>query len=82
MYGASQFLIDNEVSTQASFCHRGKACLADADHEMCTITQCVNGQVHFVCGTKGSCCDYRISFGSGYICSCPVRIEIYRQHRV
>jgi hypothetical protein len=48
---------------------------------MCEVIQCVNREVHFVCGTEGGICDYRINFGSSYICSCPVRKEIYRQRK-
>jgi hypothetical protein len=82
MERALQYTIDDEICSQASYCRQGKVCLSDPEHRMCAVTQCVNREVLFVCGTNRGICDYRMSFGNSYICSCPIRIELYRQHKV
>lgn len=73
--------IDNKVLEQVTKCNRQFACLFDSSHVLCEVTYFVGDRVLFVeCATDGLCA-YQMPFGSGYLCCCPARKEIYRRYR-
>jgi hypothetical protein len=62
-------------------CEKDFACLNDDGHELCPVDYFYQDKILFIkCLSKGYC-SYRISFGyASYICSCPMRKEIYRKY--
>lgn len=57
-----------------------KRCLNDPQYELCRVEQHVNGEVVFIRPCQQCRCDYKVNFGSGYICTCPIRIEIFNRY--
>jgi len=60
-------------------CAHGFSCLSGSLECLHEISDCISGCVHFIehdpCGT----CTYKVRFGSGCLCDCPVRKEIYNR---
>ena len=74
--------IDDRVLEQVTKCDKRLACLSDSSHVLCEVRYFVGDRALFVeCATDGFCA-YQIPFGSGCLCRCPARKEIYRRYRV
>ena len=78
-----QIVIDERVKNSATKCRWDYACLSnnnDNNHKICKIER-GNGILFIKYREEILECHYRISFGfSSYICSCPVRKDIYKQY--
>ena len=77
--------IDDDIIQLAKQCRNGHSCLNAEDDGLCPIERVIgkkDTQVAFVRCIATAPCPYRISYGSGlrYVCSCPVRLEIYRRY--
>lgn len=75
-------VVREEVRLSATDCRKGLSCLAGDGSDLCPVTDCVAGTVHFIrCRSEGYC-SYQQAFGDAPLCSCPVRKELYRTYRV
>jgi hypothetical protein len=70
--------VDSEILGQTTKCPHEFECLVSEEYPECEIEQGPTN-IYFV-KEKVWYCPYKISFGYGQLCSCPVRIEIYRQY--
>lgn len=73
--------IDEEVKNCTTKCEKDFACINNNSHELCPVDHFYNDKVLFIkCLSKGYC-SYRTSFGyASFICSCPMRKEIYKKY--
>jgi hypothetical protein len=73
--------IKKEIQDKTQLCKKGFCCLRD-ENVCCNVVRCVNKDVHFVeCG-KTTLCNYRLSFGMVFICTCPTRKEIHNKYGI
>ena len=70
--------IDSEILGQTTKCPHEFECLVSEEYPECEIEQ-GPANIYFV-KEKVLYCPYKISFGYGQLCTCPARIEIYRQY--
>lgn len=77
-----KFDIHPETVRKADKCVHDKCCLSGSCHTNCNITRSVNDSVFFVDGPESLYCPYQMSFGNSFICTCPVRQEIYKKYKV
>jgi hypothetical protein len=76
---AEMLRISEDTLRQVTKCTNGFSCLSGESRRICEVEQDIGGKVLFVrCKSEG--CNYRMPFGYGYICTCPVRREIYNRH--
>ena len=77
-----KYKIPIEIIAEANKCRQNPGCLSDPDFELCkpTYKQGVRVGV-LVCGYKADC-PYSSHIGSEYVCTCPVRQEIFRKYGV
>ena len=73
--------IDDEILKETTCCEKDFSCLKNGKLVLCTVEKCINDKVHFVHCLESKYCNYRFSFGTAFICSCPTRKEIYRVFR-
>ena len=71
--------LDANILSQTTECTRDFACLTDPG-QLCRVENCVNNKVHFIQCRNDVKCNYQISFGYSFICSCPIRKEIYNRY--
>ena len=76
-----KYTIDNAILKKADKCPHNFICQSKGGKPHCTISESVGGTVLFTSGRPPLGCSYQSSFGSTFICSCPVRSEILRKHR-
>jgi hypothetical protein len=81
-----KFEIAEETIDRVTHCTKELNCLIDNEHRLCPlcpVERCVDGKVHFIKCLDTNECYYRNHFGiSHYICTCPVRKEIYNKYQV
>ncbi len=71
--------IDKELLKKADKCPHNFICLTTGQKPRCAISEIVNDKVHFLECRPPFICNYQHSFGSSFICTCPVRKEIYKK---
>jgi hypothetical protein len=76
-----KFKIPDEVLKNAIKCNKLLSCIENDKHVLCQVKHCVDNKVHFIKCLHNNECDYKMSFGSSYYCSCPVRKEIYKKYK-
>jgi hypothetical protein len=74
--------IDEEIRKSARKCEINLACLSERDHKLCPITSTAGKKMLCLDCTSGRRCNYRVNYGvSAFLCTCPIRKEIYRKYK-
>jgi hypothetical protein len=73
--------VSEEARQRTDKCPREFACLSSGKNPRCAVRSSVRG-VLFVEKTAPYHCPYAMSFGYSYICSCPIRWEIYDRYGI
>jgi hypothetical protein len=74
-------LVSDEAKQSTRYCTRDFACLNGNRDFLCKVEQCLGGQVLFVACLEQGYCSYQRRYGfTGYMCTCPVRKEIYEKY--
>ena len=73
--------VDKTVVDKTTKCPDDFACLT-GKYELCPVHLAINSDALLIGSNEGKKCDYIISFGGQPVCTCPVRIEIYRKYGV
>ena len=74
--------IDDQIIQQTTRCQKNFDCLSNEEHIYCEVEYCVNDKVHFIRCNSEEQCEYKVAFGNSFICTCPVRKEIYNRYRI
>ncbi len=74
--------VSSEVRDAADRCAKKFACLT-GDANLCKVEHRVSDEVLFVACLQSGYCSYQRRFGfTGFLCTCPVRKEIYAKYRL
>jgi hypothetical protein len=76
------FDISDEIKQLTVDCKKGFPCLEGIKENLCKVEHCVNGATHFIRRLNKKSCSYQTSFGNAFICSCPIRKELYNKFNV
>jgi len=76
------YTISEETIAITQRCKKGFSCLSGEREDLCLVESCVNGDVHFIKCLNKESCSYQGTFGSGVVCYCPTRKELYNKHGV
>ncbi len=74
--------LEDEILRKAVDCDRDFSCLDGKGRHMCGVEYAVNDSVLFVKGDGAVYCNYRMYYGDGKVCKCPVRMEIYKKYHI
>jgi Sel1 repeat len=74
--------ISEETRKATTQCKRAFACLKKDMACLCEVGSYVNNKFLFVKCTEAGDCAYRLSFGTGNICDCPIRKETFKKYGV
>lgn len=74
--------VNNDIINQTTNCTKQHACINHADYDFCKVENCINNKIHFIKCKSQSSCSYKISFGDSFVCSCPIRKEIYNRYNI
>jgi hypothetical protein len=74
-----KYNIDPDTLNEAEHCTCNYSCLKDKSECLCNIDYNLgNGRIIFLKSVQNVHCQYILSYGNSYICTCPVRKKIYR----
>ena len=73
--------VDEETIKRTFHCSKDFACLSGGFQECCKVEKCV-GDLHYVKPCNDKMCIYQVLDGPGYVCNCPVRLEIYKKYKI
>jgi hypothetical protein len=71
-------VISEDVRKATKSCCHGFRCLTDDEHPLCAV-EYMSGDVLFV-KAGAALCPYLVSFGLGFLCRCPARLDIHRSN--
>lgn len=78
-----KFDIEPGIIGQAILCHDCHRCLNDPGFQLCKIDYvAADGAILFVFSDQCDTCGYKIAFGSGTVCACPIRKEIMAKYQL
>jgi hypothetical protein len=75
--------IDKKIIEQASDCTFGHRCLDElsCSFQCCKVTLCDKGELEIVCKDWTKRCGFRKVPDNSFVCTCPVRKEIYKKYK-
>jgi hypothetical protein len=74
------FEINKRTIEETHRCDKDFACLNIKEHVCCTVEKCVNKNILFMeCGDENHCRN-KLSFAGGFVCCCPVRLELHNKN--
>lgn len=74
------FIIPREIVGQARRCDFDHCCLDAEGTCRCRIVESPGDEAVCVAGNRPTLCGYRKAFSDCHICTCPVRVAIYRRY--
>jgi hypothetical protein len=73
----------DDVVNQTTKCKMDFACLSGRFDHLCEVEQAIGSRpVLFLSQGEQPLCHYNYRFGDGQMCSCPVRLELYRHYGI
>ena len=76
------FDVSDEAKQVTTECKHGFSCLEGNRECLCDVENCAGTEVLFVKYLNKGHCIYEQSFGYSCMCTCPVRKELYKKHKV
>lgn len=74
-------LINKKTIEKTTKCLFRFNCFSDKTYPRCTAENPIAEHGLFVRFTEPTSCHYKMSFGNGFICTCPTRYEIFKLYR-
>ncbi len=81
---AENISIDPKIIDLTTECRENYSCLSGKKNCKCGVEQFFGkpAEIVFVKPTDSQVCNYKMSFGYGWICNCPTRKALYREHKI
>lgn len=77
-----RFEISDETLKRTTKCPWEMRCLSGWQCGDCVIEMTIRGDEAFIRSSKPDGCPYKISYGYGYVCTCPTRSELHEKYGV
>ena len=72
--------VPKRILAEANLCPHGYACLSEGDGSVCQAERLIPGDGVFIPREGDVDCPYAEKCDGGISCSCPVRIELFRNY--
>ncbi|HEY9204750.1 MAG TPA: hypothetical protein VIO58_02420 [Candidatus Methanoperedens sp.] len=72
--------MNEDILKTATRCEKRLSCLLGTD--VCRVESCIDDKIHFIKCMNSESCNYRIAFGYSYVCTCPVRKELFNRYKI
>ena len=75
--------IEEDIKKSTTKCEKKLSCLSGKNHKLCNAIGSVGTKIVCIDCFEGKRCNYREPYGlSSYVCSCPIRKELYRKYKI
>ncbi len=76
------FEVNDITKCNTAHCEKNFDCLNKGNQVCCKVENCISKKVHFVNFSNNVNCNYKLSFGYSFLCTCAVRKELFNKHGV
>jgi hypothetical protein len=73
--------VDDNIIEQTTKCRKNFSCLS-GETPIYSVESNINNKIHFIKCVNNKSCSYILSFGYSFICTCPVRKELYNRYKI
>ena len=73
--------VDKTIVRNAVHCNKNHCCLNGGLKNCCEVENNVKNVLYYVNPTNERMCIYKMLYGTGYICTCPVRNAIFDKYK-
>ena len=74
--------IAEEILEKTAYCEHDFSCLSGARFCTCADNRSIGYGMLEVILKNGDDCKYHVTFGDTSFCTCPTRVEIYKQYSI
>ena len=75
--------INEDIKKSTTKCEKRFSCLSGKNHKLCNAIGGVGSKIVCIDCFGGKHCKYREPYGfSSYLCSCPIRKELFRKYKI
>jgi hypothetical protein len=72
--------IDESTVKRTTNCDKGMPCLHGVSKPLCDVDSYIMDEVCFIHCLNNKRCSYLIPFGYSFMCTCPIRKEIFKRY--
>jgi len=76
-----KLIVTDEIRQSADLCKKSFDCLYKQE-DLCKVTSTMNENVMFVHCLSGRNCAYKHYLEERVICTCPVRLELFKKYKI
>ena len=81
LFASMSITVDKHTIKSTTECNKDLACLHGDEHPLCKVKLSVRDETVFVKCLNTEHCYYKMAFGYLFVCSCPVRNDIYKRYQ-
>jgi hypothetical protein len=74
------FEVDESTIKKTTKCKKNFSCLSKERKDLCKVTYNITDKVCFIECKNTEPCDYLFPYGHSFLCTCPVRKEIFYRY--
>jgi hypothetical protein len=74
--------IDDKIVGKVKRCKKEFGCLKNEKHACCAVVGCIKKNVHFIKNSDDQNCSFNVAFGHLFMCTCPIRKEIFNKYGI
>ncbi len=76
------FEVSEDILRKTTGCSCEFSCLSGGGECFCELDSGLGDKVIFIKPRNGGYCNYMISFGHSFVCTCPTRKEIFNRYSI
>lgn len=77
-----ELFVNNEIKQSATLCQNDHVCLTRNKENICKVISTVNNNVMYVICLHKNACNYKHQVDERILCTCPVRLEIFKKFNI
>jgi hypothetical protein len=77
-----KLFISDDIVQQTTMCKKHFVCLTGEKADLCEVKYCISDTSYFVKTDRSKICNYKVPYGSGFLCGCPTRKELYKRFKI
>ena len=77
-----QILLEEASSVAGAGCDRARSCLSGNGHRLCRVEELLDDTILAVTPPPEMNCTHKMRYRDTYLCTCPVRREIYKRYNL
>jgi hypothetical protein len=77
-----ELFVNDDIKQSVKLCINHHACLNGKKQNICNVISTLNTYELYVYGKGNSHCNYKHPLNERFLCTCPMRMEIYNKYGI